>query len=113
STNLPGFEEHALEGRIEKPMSHGTFSFFKIVLAILVIALVSKLWFLGVKDGTVYAQISENNRLEQGLIFANRGAILDRNGVELATHSVKAEGSDFAGRVYASLSGLAHVVGYI
>src|SRR6185369_12972488 len=63
--------------------------------------------------GTVYAQISENNRLEQGLIFANRGAILDRNGVELATNSVKAEGSDFAGRVYASLSGLAHVVGYI
>ncbi len=113
SANLPGFEEHALEGRIEKPMSHETFSFLKIALGIIVLLLVSKLWFLGIKTGEVYAEISENNRLEQTLIFANRGAILDRNGMELATNSIKSETSDFAGRYYAPIKGVAHVVGYV
>lgn len=113
STNLPGFDEHSLEGRIEKPMSHTTFFALKIFLAILVIGLGTKLWILGVKDGEVYAQISDQNRLEQTLIFANRGIILDRNGVELATNDIKSEENEFAGRLYAPIKGLAHVVGYV
>lgn len=113
STNLPGFEHNALEGRIEKPMSHETFSFFRLVLGVIVLALIGKLGFLSIVDGATYTKISENNRLEQTLIFANRGAILDRNGVELATNSIKEDSLSFAGRHYASLEGLAHVVGYI
>lgn len=113
SANLPGYEEHALEGRIEKPVAHLTFSLSKVVLAILVVALGSKLWVLSVKDGKAYAKISENNRLEQSTIFANRGAIIDRNGVELATNAIKSDGVDFAQRYYAPLQGLAHVVGYL
>ncbi|MCR4279129.1 MAG: penicillin-binding transpeptidase domain-containing protein [Candidatus Zambryskibacteria bacterium] len=113
STNLPGFDEHALEGRIERPMSHTTFFVLKIVFALLIIALGSKLWLLGVKDGEVYAQISDNNRLEQTLIFANRGAILDRNGIELATNEIKEDDGDFPGRLYAPMDGLAHAVGYL
>jgi penicillin-binding protein 2 len=113
STNLPGFEENALEGRIERPMSQQTFAFLKIVLGILVLLLVSKLWFLGVKDGAVYAEISDNNRLEETLLFANRGIIVDRNGVELATNNIKEEGTDFARRHYADISGISHVVGYV
>ncbi|MEK7147927.1 MAG: penicillin-binding transpeptidase domain-containing protein, partial [Patescibacteria group bacterium] len=113
SANLPGFEEHALEGRIEKPMTHETFSFLKITLGLLIVLLISKLWFLGIKDGPVYAQISENNRLEQTLIFANRGAILDRRGMPLAENDIKSADSDFAGRHYADIPGLSHLVGYI
>lgn len=113
STNLPGFDEHALEGRIERPMGHTTFFVLKIVFALLVIALGSKLWLLGVKDGEVYAQISDNNRLEQTLIFANRGAILDKTGIELATNDIKEDDGDFPGRLYAPMDGLAHVVGYL
>ncbi len=113
STNLPGFDEHALEGRIERPMGHVTFFALKIFLAILVLGLGSKLWILGAKDGDVYAQISDQNRLEQTLIFANRGVITDRNGVELATNDIKDVESDFAGRLYAPIKGLSHVVGYV
>lgn len=119
STNLPGFEEHALEGRIERPIGNTTFTGVKVVLSLLVIMLISKLWFLAILDGKVYAEISENNRLEQTLVFANRGVIFDRNGTELATNDIRklsSDGSrtqDFAGRRYASLEGLAHVVGYI
>src|SRR5687767_11190853 len=86
STNLPGFEEHALEGRIEKPVGHGTFLLFKSVVGVVFLLLIIKLTFLSVVHGPLYAQISENNRLEETLIFANRGAILDRNGLELATN---------------------------
>ena len=113
STNLPGFDEHRFEGRIEKPMGKEAFMALKIVLALVMLALVSKLWILGIKQGPIYAQISENNRLEQTLIFANRGVIYDRNRLELATNNVKVGESDFAGRLYAPYLGLAHVVGYL
>jgi penicillin-binding protein 2 len=98
STNLPGLE---------------TFLILKIVFVLLVLVLVSKLWVLGVKQGPIYAQISENNRLEHTTIFANRGVIYDRNLHELATNAIKDDDSDFASRVYTDFDGLAHIVGYV
>src|SRR3989344_2890706 len=100
ATNLPGFEEHRFEGRMEKPMGWETFFILKIVLAVIILALVSKLWVLGIKQGPTYAQISENNRLEQTLIFANRGVIYDRNRRELATNAIKEGENNFARRLY-------------
>ncbi|MEX2014153.1 MAG: penicillin-binding transpeptidase domain-containing protein [Parcubacteria group bacterium] len=113
STNLPGFEGHRLEGRIEKPMGKETFLIMKIIMALVVLALISKLWILGIHQGSIYAGISENNRLEQTLVFANRGVIYDRNMRELATNAVKEGGQTFAKRLYAPLQGLSHVVGYL
>ena len=113
SENLPGFESHALEGRIERPMMGSTFTLIKVAIIAILVALVGKLWFLSIWKGVTYAQISENNRLEQSLIFANRGAILDRNGLELATNDIKSDTFAFAGRRYRDISGLSHVVGYV
>ena len=113
STNLPGFDEARFEGRMEKPISRATFLGVKIVLIILVLVLGGKLWELGVKDNHIYAEISEKNRLEQTLIFANRGVVYDRHMVELAANTVKEGDQDFAARVYAPIKGLAHVVGYL
>lgn len=112
STNLPGFQDHALEGRIERPMGSATFTGIKVVLGIIFLLLIGKLWFLSVLSGSMYAEISEQNRLDKTLIFADRGAILDRNGLELATNAIKSE-ADFAARRYAPYQGLAHIVGYI
>lgn len=112
AANLPGFGENTFEGRIEKPVSARTFFFLRIILCILIIVLGGKLWNLGIMQGKVYAEISEKNRLEHRVIFANRGVILDRNGVELATNAIKEGGADFAGRLYTT-PGLAHVVGYV
>lgn len=113
STNLPGFEESRLEGRIEKPMMKKTFIIVKIILSLIVIILISKLWVLEIKNGSRYVQISENNRLERTLVFANRGVIYDRNNLELASNAIKDEESDFAARIYAPIKGLAHTVGYL
>ncbi len=113
ATNLPGFEASRFEGRIEQPMGETAFKLLKIVLLLLVVGLALKLSVLGIYRGEAFTQISENNRLEHTLIFANRGVILDRNGVELATNMLKKEGDDFASRHYAPIDGIAHVVGYL
>lgn len=113
SKNLPGFEEHALEGRLEKPVGRSAFLLFRLALSFILVLLVVKLGMLSVIHGSEYARISENNRLEEMVIFANRGVILDRNGLELATNAIKDDPAGFAGRRYAEIRGLAHVVGYI
>jgi penicillin-binding protein 2 len=113
SANLPGFESSRLEGRIEKPMGETTFLMLKMVLAVVVLVLASKLWVLGVRDGSQYALISENNRLSHTTVFANRGIIYDRYMRELATNAIKESETDFPGRLYAPIEGLAHVVGYL
>ncbi len=113
SANLPGFQEHAFEGRIERPMTHSSFLYFKVTLCLIMALLVGRLSFLSLWQGAKYAEASENNRLEHGVIFANRGAILDRNGVELAGNALREDGKAFASRQYSSLQGLAHLVGYI
>lgn len=113
SENLPGFDTERFQGRIEEPIRDRTFFLFKCTMALLAILLIGKLVHLQVVQGHSFSEISENNRLAHGLIFANRGLILDRNGVELATNAVKEEAAEFAGRHYSSIEGVAHVVGYV
>jgi penicillin-binding protein 2 len=113
SANLPRFEKDRFQGKIEKPMGGRTFFFFKLVLLFFAVLLSGKLWNLEIMKGSVYAEVSENNRLEHALIFANRGLILDRQGVELATNGVRNTDAEFASRIYSPLQGLATVVGYL
>ncbi len=106
SKNLPQFDTYQMEGRIEKPIRKR--SFILLSLAFLAIALVFsvKLFSLQVIDGKVYAQRSENNRLNISYMPPNKGIIYDRNGEKLAWN-------DFNSRVYTNLGGFSHVLGYI
>lgn len=113
STNLPGYDGNRFEGRMEKPMGNLTFIAARVVLVLLMLSLGYKLWALGVRDNHIYAEISEKNRLEQTLIFANRGVVFDRTMKELASNVIKDEDDDFAARLYAPFKGLAHAVGYV
>lgn len=113
STNLPGFDEHSFEGRIERPIENRTFLFLKLIFIIVIFMLGARLWNLQITEGKIYSEISENNRLNHSLIFANRGVIYDRNGIELVTNAVKSDDADFASRLYSPIKGLAHVLGYI
>ncbi|MBX4195451.1 hypothetical protein KW796_00640 [Candidatus Parcubacteria bacterium] len=113
SANLPGLNRDRFEGRMERPIGERTFFFFKIFLAIVIVSLAGKLWGLQVKDGKVYAEVSENNRLDRTIVFADRGVIYDRNKLPLAENSIKPGEEDFAGRKYAPIQGLAAVLGYV
>lgn len=112
SHNLPQFDDSQFEGRIEKPISMGT---QYTVLAIFILVLLtfgSRIFYLQINKGEVYAQRSENNRLRHTPIFAVRGILYDRNGVELAWNE-PSEDPDFFIRKYTREPGMAHVVGYV
>jgi len=113
SQNLPDFDVHQFEGRIEKPISKRAFTFLAVVFLIVASVGVYKIWGLQVISGEVYAQRSENNRLADSIVFANRGVIFDRNDVPLVWNDLNAENHDFALRVYATSTGLASVLGYV
>lgn len=113
SANLPGFERDRFQGKIEKPMGGKTFMVFKLILMFVLVVLSGKLLSLQIIKGNTYAEVSENNRLDHTMIFANRGVILDRNGVELATNGIRNADTDYASRIYPDIAGLSTVVGYV
>lgn len=110
SANLPQFDTHQLEGRIERPI--GKWSVWALVFAFIAVSVGfgAKLYALQVRDGGTYAALSESNRLRHSVVFAERGVIYDRNRVELAWNE---SGEDFPLRRYAPTQGVAHIVGYL
>lgn len=113
SANLPGLNRDRFEGRMEKPIGETTFLSVKIVMLLIIVFLSGRLLTLQVVNGSSYAAVSEANRLNREVIFADRGVIYDRNKVPLAENAVKPGEGDFAARVYADIDGIASVVGYI
>lgn len=113
SANLPGLNRDRFEGRIEKPIGERTFFIFKIAMVLVAVFLSGKLWGLQVMKGQVYAEVSESNRLDRTIIFADRGVIYDRNRLPMAENGVKPGEADFAARSYSPMMGLASVLGYI
>ncbi len=113
SRNLPKYDTNQFEGRLDKPISR--ISLF-LVLAFFFIIMISfgvKVWTLQIKDGEKYTTKSENNRLRSTPIFAPRGVVYDRNGVELVWNEPGIEDEGFPLRKYKDLPGLSHVIGYV
>ena len=110
SSNLSGFDTSSLEGKLEKPISYQTFAGIGIVMALMFLALFAQAANLQVREGEKYAAQSERNRLSPKVLFAERGAIVDRNGVPLV-YNESGEGG-FVRRVYET-PGFAHLLGYV
>jgi penicillin-binding protein 2 len=110
SSNLPEFESGRLEGRLEKPLSEGNHLGLLIGASALFAILCVKAVTVSVIGGETYAAQSERNRLRPDIVFAERGAIVDRNGETLAANVASDEG--FPTRSYAS-PGFAHLLGYV
>ena len=113
SSNLPQFDIHQFEGRLEKPISKKVFLIVTILFILFGASFLGKLWILQIKEGEAYAERSENNRLRHTPIFANRGIIFDRNGSELAYNAINPLDEDFSLRKYSEAPGLSHVLGYV
>lgn len=116
STNLPEFDTNQFEGRIEKPISRNAIIAVGVIFFVIIIIFGWKVWNLQIRQGRILASISENNRLNNSIIFADRGIIYDRNNFELAWNSKEeelVENRDFAKRKYTDLDGLSHILGYV
>ena len=111
--NLPEFDVHQFEGRIEQPISKNSISLLALLFLIIGSVFIYKLWGLQVTEAKKYTQKSENNRLADSIVFANRGVIFDRNDTPLAWNDLNTTNGDFARRVYATSTGLSTVLGYV
>lgn len=110
SSNLPSFDTTRLEGRLEKPISERTFVGITAVIALILVGFVVQAGSLEIVQGDKFATQSENNRLRPEVLFAKRGAILDRNGVVLVENKPSEAG--FVERSYMS-PGFGHLLGYV
>lgn len=113
SSNLPKFDIHQFEGRLERSISRKTIMAVSILFLFIGMGFLFRLWVLQIHKGEVFARRSEMNRLRQIDIFSNRGVIFDRNGVELASNAGYERDSEFAERRYAAVRGVAHLIGYV
>ncbi|MBP7741717.1 MAG: hypothetical protein KA104_03455 [Candidatus Pacebacteria bacterium] len=108
--NLPDFNHGRLEGRLEKPIPKSTYVGAQSIIAVMLLVLVIQAAHLELVKGSTYAAQSERNRVRPEVIFAARGAIVDRNGVSLASNEATETG--FVKRVYA-YPGFSHLLGYV
>lgn len=110
SSNLPDFDQTRLEGRLERPISERTLAGVMLVFVLMFVGLVAQAANLEVVKGSAYRLQSEKNRLRPGILFAERGAILDRTGAPLVQNEAKGDGSII--RTYKT-PGFAHLLGYV
>jgi penicillin-binding protein 2 len=112
SHNLPHYDTQQFEGRLEKPISRMSLISVVVFFLFILVTFGFKLWSLQIANGQIYSDRSENNRLRHSPLFAARGVIYDRNGVELSWNA-PGDDPDISIRKYKSDPGLAHVVGYV
>ncbi len=113
SHNMPDFDTQQFEGRIETPISKNSLVFVGGFFLIIIFIFFFKLNSLQIKKGEAYYKISERNSLNGQIIFADRGIIYDRNGVELAWNEEKEEEGAFGKRAYIKEGGFGVILGYV
>jgi penicillin-binding protein 2 len=109
--NLPAFDTDRFEGRLEHPIRKGTIIAVTVVFSLIISAYTLQAWQLQVNRGEEFADRSENNRLRQSMIFAERGIIEDRRGLPLAWNEVSDD--DFSTRKYTDAPGFGLLLGYV
>lgn len=110
--NLPSFDTERLEGRLERPIPKQTLFLLGIFFTLILITFSGKAWALQISGGTHFREMSENNRLRETVVIAERGVITDRNGILLASN-VPDEAKDFPLRKYIEKSGFGLLLGYV
>ncbi len=115
SANLSELDVERFEGRLERPLGERSLIVSGVILSLVALFLFGRAGDLQVLNGVAYAKQARDNQLEQRVLFADRGIIVDREGRELAWNE-RADATstnEFATRVYAAYRGLGHVVGYV
>ncbi len=113
SSNLPNFDVHQFEGRLEKPISRRSIFILSGIFALIVLIFVFRIASLQIKNGDFYFTKSENNRLRSSLVFAQRGVIYDRASTTLAWNVENPKDNAFGLRKYIPLDGFSHLLGYL
>jgi penicillin-binding protein 2 len=117
SSNLSDLDTHQMQGQLEAPLAPRLRIIFGAVTVIVLFVFGGKLFSMQILEGKAYAEKANDNHVRSIPLFANRGTIEDSKGKILAWNE-----EDFISgtttieiprRVYTSLSGLSHVLGYV
>lgn len=113
SKNLPNFNTHQFEGRIERPISRKVLTSAYFFLVFVGLVFTYRVWDLQIVRGQSFKTRSENNSLIKTTIYADRGIIYDRNKTPLVWNTINPETPDYSLRVYATSTGLSTTLGYL
>lgn len=114
SSNLPSFDTRRAEGKIEKPIANQSVFIIGILFVIIVLVFSWRTFSLQVLAGDDYRERSEQNKLSEALIIAERGVIYDRRGELLAWNEIDNTGEyDFPVRAYTDRQGLGQLIGFV
>lgn len=114
ASNLPAFNQGRMEGSIELPITRRNVYIIGALFFCIALAFLGKLFSLQVLYGAEYRAQSDNNRIDEAVIIAERGVIYDRNGEMLAWNEQDYETEhDFPVRAYSDRRGLGQLIGYV
>lgn len=113
SRNLPDFDVHQFEGRMERPISAKVFPLLGLLCVALALVFLFKFGSLQIVHGSFYKDRSENNKLKQILLVAGRGAIYGREGRLLAWNEKTDDDADFPLRRYLPTPGISSLLGFV
>ncbi len=111
--NLPSFEMDRLEGRIEQPIGQKMLLVTGAIISLIILLFAGRLFSVQILKGDEFAERSGSNYLRHTALFAERGRILDRNGIPLAFNTWATTTTEFPERHYATSTGNSHLVGYV
>ena len=116
--NLPSFDTNQFEGRVERSIQRKIPIFVGLFALLILLGFLFQTWNLQIARGEAMALLSQQNRLDHEILFAERGVIFDRYGRELVWNVSSASESEdeldtFSLRKYTPTKGFAHILGFV
>lgn len=111
--NLPQFDMQQFEGRMERPIAKQALRVMLASMVCIALFFIGRLGYLQIVQAAHYKTKSEQNSLDHIALFADRGVIYDRSGVELGWNAVGATPDAMTVRQYISSGGFASLLGYV
>lgn len=117
--NLPSFDTNQFEGRVERSIRGRVPALVGGVALLIILVFLFQSWNLQVARGDAMALLSQQNRLDHEILFAERGIIYDRFQRELVWNVPPLNEDEeqvldtFSLRAYSDTSGLAHLLGFV
>lgn len=114
SSNMLALNQGRMEGKRELPIKRASVRTVGLIFCTIALAFFYQIFSLQVVRGEEFRAISENNRVSEAVIIAERGVVYDRNGEMVAWNEADKTGEyDFPIRAYTDRLGLGQVLGYV
>lgn len=114
ASNIPEFNRGRMEGKRELPITRKNVRTVWILFILIASVFLYQIFSLQVVRGEEFRLIAETNRVDRGVIIAERGVVYDRNDELIVWNEIDDSGEyDFPIRAYTDRLGLGQVLGYV